>query len=118
MEPAAFGYAPSLIGQSPHHAIVAAHEVIDELATQRRDEWLRLAETLAENTCPAKGGARLRCGIAVHGNQGCADRDLKCEFPPIPFGAFRKRLQCFQPAGQMSDRFEVGRAFGRALAGF
>src|SRR6266446_10961847 len=45
----AFGYLPSLIGQSPHHAMVAPREAIDELAAKRRDKRLLLAETLAEN---------------------------------------------------------------------
>ena len=88
----ALGYLPSLVGQSPHHGIIAAHEVIDELAAEGRDEGLRFAETLAENACPPVGGACLRRGIAVHGDQGRAECDLKCEFPPIPLGAFWKRF--------------------------
>ena len=49
----ALGYLPSLVGQSPHHRIIAAHEVKDELAAEGRDERRRFAKTLAENACPA-----------------------------------------------------------------
>ena len=69
--------------------IIAAHEVIDELAAEGRDERLGLAETLAQSACTAVGGTCLWRRITMYGDHGRTDRDLKCEFLPIPLEIFR-----------------------------
>ena len=78
------GYAPSLVGQSPHRGIVAAHKGVDELATECCDERLRLPQPLAESAGTAVGGAGLRSGVPLHSDQGRADRDLKRRVPADP----------------------------------
>src|SRR5437899_1825286 len=85
----ALRYLPSLVGQLPHHGIIAAYEVIDELTAEGRDERLGLAETFAKRACTAVGGACLWRGITVYGDQGSTDRDLKSEFLPISLEIFR-----------------------------
>ena len=43
----ALRYLPSLVGQSSHNGIIAAHKVIHELTAEGSDERLRLAQPLA-----------------------------------------------------------------------
>jgi hypothetical protein len=87
----ALACALSLVSQLTHHGIIAADEVIHELAAQRRDKRFRLAKPLAEKARMGISGARLRRRVAVDGDQRRTDGDLKCEFPPVPLGAFRER---------------------------
>jgi len=49
----ALGYLPSLVGELPHHGIIAAHEVIDELAAEGRDEGRRFAQDARRERVPA-----------------------------------------------------------------
>jgi hypothetical protein len=39
----------------------------------------------------------------VHRDQRRPERDLICQFLPVPLGAFRKRSKYLQPPGQMAD---------------
>jgi hypothetical protein len=88
----ALRHVPSLIRQSSHARILAADEVVHELAAERSDERFHLTKPLTKNARPAVGGARLRSGVAVHGDQRRADCDLKREFSPIALRTFRERL--------------------------
>ena len=90
--------------------------MIHEFATERCDQWLSLTEPFAQKACPAEGGAGRGSGIALHGDQGGPDPDLKPQFLPIPLGPLGQRRQCLQAALKMTDRFEIGRAGGGTLA--
>src|SRR5262249_30879534 len=81
--------ALGLISQLPHHQMVAANEVEDELAAECCDERLRLAKPFAEDPCPAVGSARFGSGVTCDCDQRRADCDLECKLAPVAVGRFR-----------------------------
>ena len=59
---------PGFRGELTHHFVVAAHEVIDELAAQHRVQREAIPILVAERACSAIGRTGLRSRIAVDRN--------------------------------------------------
>ena len=95
--PGPLGGALRLGGQALHGAVVASHEMKDELAAERGEQGVRVIKFIAERMGPVERSAELRSGVSMNGDQRTSDCRLEREFLAIPLRPSGQDLSASSP---------------------